>query len=378
MSRHKLRKISPLLLIFILGLCFNPLLHGEGECKSEEEPYIAPFLKPLSLGECGSITFKPGLRIQTRYLYDSETNNNDFFIRRFRIKGSGDVFGLGTYGAELKIDNTGRFGKDPKAVVENAWVDFTICKELTYLRVGLYDIPFSRNALTSDSKLLFMDRTLVKGALTDLGMADNTIGLLLHGRPYCGRLEYAFGIFDNQQFEKIGHSGKKHSDQLMPAGRVVFNLYDLATPPNGYADYKETYICQGRRLAIGANTAYLGRAHDDDDKFDIYAWGVDLFFNEGRFTVQAEYDWFNEDTKGYGWYVQGGYLVGCICNYGLELAARYQELDKSHDHFRWTSLGMNLYIREHNLKIQTDYTFKNDDEVHGNHDVFQVQLQLDF
>lgn len=387
------RIVWALIMLIIPLATLQHVLYGEETviCETidacDEEPPIPGYLLPLSLGECGDITFKPGVRIQARYLYDDEDHNNDFFIRRFRLKTSGDVFGLAKYGMELKIDNTDRYCKDAKAVVENAWVDFTICKELAYLRVGLYDIPFSRNALTSDSKLLFMDRSLVKFGLTDIGLADNTIGLLLHGRPYEGRLEYYIGIFDNEKFEKIGSSGKKQSDQLMPAGRLVWNFLDPATPSDGYADYKETYLCDGRHLALGINAGYLGCAEEEfedyeeeeeDKKFDISGCGIDLYYNCGRITFLAEYDWFNEDKIGYGWYVAAGYLI-----WGpIEVAARYQELkptrNYSHDKLRWTSLGVNYYFREHNLKIQSDYTFKREKGDSVDNDVFQIQLQFDY
>lgn len=379
-------------LIFPLTI-LHPRLHAEEETNicdtkqvKENEPVIPAYLLPFSLGECGDITFKPGARIQTRYLYDNEDHNNDFFIRRFRFKASGDAFGIAKYGMELKIDNTGRYCKEAKAAVENAWVDFTLCKELVYLRIGLYDVPFSRNALTSDSKLLFMDRSLVKFALTDIGLADNTIGLLLHGRPYGGHLEYYIGIFDNEKFEKIGSSGKKYADQLMPAGRLVWNFLDPATPPNGYADYKETYLCDGRYLALGINAGYLGCAkeefdEDDDEedtKFDISGAGIDLYYNTGRFSFLAEYDWFNEDDPGYGWYIAAGYVI-----WGpIEVAARYQELKPTrnypHDKLRWTTLGMNYYFRKHKLKIQSDYTFKREKGDSIDNDVFQIQLQFDY
>lgn len=354
-------------------LTLQPLLADEYEGVT--------YLTPLSFGPlCGDITFKPGLRIQTRYRYDDAIRNNDFFIRRFRLKASGMVFDLAKYGAELKIDNVRRHGKDPKAEVENAWVDFPVCDEFVYIRVGLYDLPFSRNALTSDSKLLFMDRTLIKFALTDFGLADNTIGILMHGRPYQGLLEYAFGIFDNDKFEKIGSQGEKHSGQLMPAGRIVLNVLDPSTPPDGYADYKESYLCEGQRLAIGVNAAYLGSAEDGQERFDLFACGTDLFFNYGPYTFQAEYDWYKEDDKGYGWYVQGGYLFSCCC-YPLEVAARYETLDPvSRSDRRKTQLasaGLNVYIREHHLKVQSDYTYKKERHTRD-HDAFQIQLQFDY
>ena len=64
----------------------------------------------------------------------------------------------------------------------------------------------------------------------------------------------------------------------------------------------------------------------------------------------------------------------------MEVAVRYQDLDaKSYrrERERQTSVGMNFYIRDHNLKIQTDYSFRNleDTEDRG---LYQIQLQLDF
>ena len=67
---------------------------------------------------------------------------------------------------------------------------------------GRFDIPFSRNELTSDSKLLLMDRTLIKEAVTAVGMCDKQYGVMLHGRPNCGRWEYDVGVFDSNVFEK--------------------------------------------------------------------------------------------------------------------------------------------------------------------------------
>ncbi len=340
--------------------------------KKKEVPIGPPFLVPLSLGECGAITWKPGLRIQARYTYDQATHNNDFFIPRVRFKCGGDAFGLARYYAELKIDNTGRYEDDPRARIENAWLDFPLWCERTYLRVGLYDLPFSRDALTSDAKLLFIDRSLIKDELTRLGLADNTIGIMLHGRPLKGRFEYYVGIFDNEVFEKIGSTGTRESDQLMPAARFVWNLFDPQIPPEGYADYLGSYLCKGHRLALGINGAYLGGCEDEDADFEIWAYGVDLFYSYRRYTFQAEIDWFHEDSDGYGWYVQGGYLF-----WGpWEFAVRYQELDPTRGfdtYQRWTTIGLNCYIREHYLKVQTNYIFKDQED-----DLFLMQLQLDF
>jgi hypothetical protein len=157
----------------------------------------------LAVGPNGGITFTPGLRIQPRYTYDNADGNNDFFIARVRFKGGGNAFGIATYFTELKLDNVGRFARSVSAQIENAWLNFALQPALA-VRVGLYDAVFSRDALTSDSKLLFMDRSLVKDALTAVGLADNTVGLLAHSRPAKGRFEISGGVFDNLVFETGG------------------------------------------------------------------------------------------------------------------------------------------------------------------------------
>ena len=247
---------------------------------------------------------------------------------------------------------------------------------------------FSRNALTSDSKLLLMDRSLIKGALTVLGINDNTVGILVHGRPLGGHLSYGFGIFDNIGFEIAGAEEilAREADGAMTSGRVVYDFLDPA-PSGGYGDYKGSYIGKGQRLSLGANLAYLSKARIGDIEFDLLAWGMDLFFNTGPITIEAEYDNYKEGNKnassgdlvGGGWYAQGGYLILPV----VELTTRYQELDANDnddsDKLQWTSVGLNYYIRGHNLKIQTDYTFKKEEgESKISNDLFQVQLQFDY
>jgi hypothetical protein len=345
------------------------------------------FVTPVSLGDEGSITFKPGARLQVRFVHTKEDSggNNDFFIRRLRMKGGGSAFGIANYYFEVKIDNTGRFDVAPVAQVENCWLDFPVVPGFA-VRGGLYDFVFSRSALTSDSKGLFQDRTLIYGALATLGFADNAIGILLHGRPFGGHFGYSGGVFDNVKFNGIGTEGRRQAEGVMQVLRAEGYLLDPA-PAGGYADYRESYVGKGKRLDIAANVANLSNAQIGDDKFDIVAFGGDIFFNYMPFTLQGEYNKYKEnfendqetpDIDGYGWYAQAGYLfLPC-----MEAAVRYQELEPnksaSSDMLKWTSVGLNIYLRGHNLKFQTDYTFKNEQGSKIDDDIFQAQLQLDF
>ncbi len=360
--------------------------HPNNFVPAKDGSTVTTSLTPLT-SSVGNITFTPGLRVQPRYAYDNIDKNNDFFIRRVRLKGKGTAFDLTDYYFEVKIDNVGLFNSRPNAQVENAWLNFPIHPDIA-IRFGLYDLVYDRNALTSDSKLLFLERSLITSALTGLGLADNTVGVLAHGRPMGGRFSYGFGIFDNLGFEVAGSTTElaRKADGAMTTGRFVYDFLDPATP-GGYADYQSTYLGKGERLSLGVNGAYLTKVSSGNNEFDLYAWGGDLFFNTGPVTFEAEYNRYAEDVtngaspslKGDGWYAQGGYLLYSA----FELAARYQELDANHndpdDKLQWTSVGFNIYLRGHNLKIQAEYIFKKEQAKNkADNNLFQVQVQLDF
>ena len=330
-----------------------------------------------------NITFTPGLRLQVRYIHDRESAKNEFFVARLRLKAKGELFHRVRYYAELKADTLGRSGKNPTVEMENAWLEYSIAPNFA-IRGGLYDVPFSRNALTSDSKLLLVDRSLIKDQLTSFGFADNTTGLLGHGRPFKGRFEYSIGIFNNEKFRKIGAPGANHSTHMMPAGRIVYHFLDPA-PRGGYADYQSSYLGKGKKLSIGANTAYLRKARDTANEFNLLGWGTDVFFSAGPFTVEAEYDQLRKELIGGtsdlqtdGWYAQAGYLVWR----GVEFTVRHQQLDPnvsvSNNQLRWTSAGSNIYFRKHNVKLQLDYTFRRGPGQIVNTDVLQIQMQVDY
>ncbi len=334
----------------------------------------------LSIGPNGGITFTPGLRVQTRYVYDASDDNSDFYTARVRFKGAGNVFGIATYYTELKVDNTGRFGKSASAQIENAWLNFEVNPEFA-IRVGFGDIPFSRDALTSDSKLLMVDRSLIKDGLTSVGFADNTIGVMAHGRPSAGRFEYAAGVFDNLAYETSGDSGN-HADNPTVAGRLALNLLDPGSA-GGYGDYRGSYVGSGRRLALGASGAFLPSAWEGTTEYDLSGVGVDLFYNNSLVSLQGEFGRYGKDygsstEVGKGGFAQGGVLASPR----VELTARFQQFDPSDssddDRLTWTSVGANFYIRDHSLKVQTDFTIRKEQGTEIENNFFQIQLQLDF
>jgi hypothetical protein len=197
-------------------------------------------------------------------------------------------------------------------------------------------------------------------------------------------------LFDDFAFEQRDPLFPRQTDQLMPAFRLGAALLDPYQALDGYADYKASYLGQSTRLDVGINAAHLGDVVDGPVFLDLAGVGADVFAASGHYTFQAEIDYFVEniaflsDSSGYGYYVQGGYLFD-PCDPCLEFAVRYQMLDSDlqPDVFRWTSVGFNWYIRDHNMKIQTDYTFRNGGPLDLNgrpldENIFALQFQLDF
>lgn len=339
------------------------------------------------------ITLDFGLRIQGRFVFDDGTDNQDMMLRRTRIKAMGDIYEFGNYFLELRADNINQDQADADVQLEAGFIDLTISEE-HFLMIGLYDVPFSRGLLTGDSRLLFMDRGIIINELAGLGLVDNTVGVMAHGRPAGGKYEYAIGISDNRAFDADASFGSTGSNQLMPAGRLVANLLDPA-PVDGYGDYRASYIGEGERLALGTNIASLGGATNGAGSIDIFAIGFDLFGNLGPWTYQGEFDTVRKnqttgtgsDSRTSGWYLQTGYVLPfevpfAGSNLKLEPTLRYQKLEPdsevANDRSTWTSVGMNAYLKGHNLKLQMDFTMKDEQGPELANNTFMVQVQFDF
>jgi len=69
-----------------------------------------------------------------------------------------------------------------------------------------------------------------------------------------------------------------------------------------------TVASRGSRLVVSANAASLTNVVQGASEFDLYAWGFDVFFNQGPWVAEAEFDLFREngdnatpDLDGEGW-----------------------------------------------------------------------------
>jgi len=360
-----------------------PAQDGEIEVQAGRESDLLESVRKLSeggptihFGDEGRIKF--GLREQFKLESSELENRNDFMIRRSRFKAEGGLLPGTSFKVELKIDDVGREGHDPKAQAEDVSFFIPVLDDRAAVRIGLYDAPLSRDSLTSDSKLLLMDRSALHDAYSGVGLSDNTIGAQISGLVG-ERLELRVGLFDNVELDA-------QTRQLMPMGRVVLHLLDAEK-----GEYEASRPgSDARVLSVGGSAGFLGGIETGGQELDLTGTEVDLFAAlPGGFTFQAEYGEVARDVVGApdssasGWYAQGGYhLPGRIGAGTGELAYRYQDhdpgdLEPAAGRERAHTFGFNYYLLGHSLKVQADYT-RTSREAGDDGGVFQIQLQLDF
>jgi hypothetical protein len=324
-----------------------------------------------------------GLRIQPRMELERGSTpawRRDFLVRRTRLKAGGKMHGA-QYKFEWKIDSTDRNGATPSASVENAYVQYPLVAGVQ-VRAGLYDLPYSRDRLTSDSRQLAVDRGEVSNVPDAVGLADNGIGFHFLGKVHGGRAEYAVGLFDNRVLTSAGAT----QDWPMVVGRVDLNFGATKDV------YQDTHFGDDTWCSLGLNGSYQGGIENGGGTGDgsSAAVGVDGMIDvpagPGRLCARTEFNNVSlvpavtpnrnsDDTL--VWMAGLGYLM-----FGerLQPIVRFDQVwpdDARGGSSRSIAYaGLNLYQNGHSLKVQGDVRF----ESATGHPVdgVRLQAQVDF
>jgi hypothetical protein len=341
----------------------------------------------LRVYEKDDVLLEFGMRLQPRAEYarfpvgTTTDGQRDFLIRRARLKANGKMQGV-TFGFEWKIDNTDAITgatttSSPVAGVENAWLQYPLGKTVS-VRAGLYDQPFSRDRLTSDSRQLAVDRGAVSDVLALVGLADNAVGLHVLGNVKGGRGQYALGLFDNVTI------GGRLQDVPMVVGRVDLNFGSTKDL------YQDAHFGSDKWYSIGVNGSYHGsleNAAGADDGTNSAAGVdgmVDVPLGGGRVFVRGEMNAVKREIPGTTTennvtlrMIEGGFLV---FKEHLQPFVRFDQVrgdtplgGVARD---ITYVGANLYQKGHSLKLQGDVRFQSgtEDALDG----ARVQAQIDF
>lgn len=326
----------------------------------------------VKVAEAENFTLELGMRMQPRLEYENVAGDwrRDFLVRRTRLKANGKMLSA-SYGFEWKIDGTDQIGAAPSAQVENAWLQFPLGKGID-LKAGLYDQPFSRDRLTSDSRQLAVDRGLVSNVPDALGLADNATGFEFLGKAAKGRVSYWAGLFDNRFIPG------RLQDVPMVGGRVDLNLGSTSDV------YQDAHFGTARWISFGINGSYqpIETVAGTDSLINSIA-GIDGMIDVptgvGRLLVRAEASALELNPAAPGATRESRqYMVGVgllILDQRLQPFVRFDEVrnDRKTD---VTYAGMNLYRKGHSLKFQGDVRMQanTNQAVDGG----RLQAQIDF
>jgi len=334
----------------------------------------------VKVAESEGFTLELGMRLQPRLEYTNVAGDGlrDFMVRRMRLKANGKMLSA-TYGYELKVDGNDQVGaagsdlngSSPAARAENAWLQFPLGKGVE-LKAGLYDQPFSRDRLTSDSRQLAVDRGLVSNVPDALGLADNATGFEFLGKVAKGKVSYVVGLFDNRFIPG------RLQDTPMACGRLELNLGSTSDV------YQDAHFGTAKWYSFGINGSYQPiESFAGSDSVINTIGGIDGMIDVptrlGRLLVRAEASaielnlagpWASRESRQY--MVGAGLLV---MDQKLQPFVRFDQA-RAAQSTDVTYLGMNVYRKGHSLKFQGDVRFQAN--THEAVDGARLQAQIDF
>lgn len=313
-----------------------------------------------------------GLRLQPRIELERELGRDgaewrrDFLVRRSRLSAFGKMQNVG-YKLEWKIDGVDQVssgsplavGANPNATVENAYLQYPLGSTVE-IRAGLYDVPYSRDRLTSDSQQLAVDRGAVSNVPNVLGLVDNGVGFHLLGKAAEGRAEYAVGLFDNRTLPT------RLQDIPMLVGRLDLNFGSTKDI------FTDAHFGDEKWYSLGVNGSFQGSLEDTsgNDKGSYSAVGadgmIDVPMGANRLFLRSEVNSISvkppvggDATTTVVWMGAAGIL---LMDQRLQPMIRYDQvrLDDSVGGATQniTYAGGTFFQKKHNLKIQADVRFE--------------------
>jgi len=289
------------------------------------------------------------IRTQLRLYENNTSQDNEFKIRqaRLNLKGYYGKYWMSQLEGDFSTPSDGKF-------LKYAFLNFSYLPDLQ-VRAGQFKAPFSREYLTSSSAIDTIERAMI----TDSGgiVPKYDIGLMLHGPAVLdGLLSYGVGVFNGNG----ANNSDTNDDKDLVARLVLAPFATLGIPALKGLEFGGSYQA-GRQTADRLDALKSQPKLPTDWAFfkeikyrgqrDRY--GVDLAYQVGSLKLQGE--WIlqrlerekqvrvNPDTNeivssggklidapdliSWGWYVLGSYFVWGNEEKGIQLVARYEQMD---------------------------------------------------
>lgn len=303
---------------------------------------------------------------QVRYQALEESGKIDGFdIRRARLDVKGTISPYWGYRVQFDLAGTPKLIDAYAELKLNDYLNFTI---------GQAKIPFSLENLASSNKLELIDRSQAVEALVargkDVGGNQNgrDIGIQLGGTilKYNDRpvIDYRLGVYNGSGINTTDANEKKDF-----ATRLI--LHPVAGLDISAALYN------GSRHIAEVKTGTVVTTPAKNVTRDRY--GFDLSYDLNNFSVRGEYlHGTDELIDREGYYAQVGYY---FLQKKLQLLAKYDFYDadksKANNASTWYVLGANVNINA-NVRLQANYTFKQEEGTGIDNNYASLQFQIGF
>ena len=303
---------------------------------------------------------------QVRYQALEESGKIDGFdIRRARLDVKGTISPYWGYRVQFDLAGTPKLIDAYAELKLNDYFNFTI---------GQAKIPFSLENLVSSNKLELIDRSQAVEALVargkDVGGNQNgrDIGIQLGGTilKYNDRpvIDYRLGVYNGSGINTTDANEKKDF-----ATRLI--LHPVAGLDISAALYN------GSRYIAEVKTGTVVTTPAKNVTRDRY--GFDLSYDLNNFSVRGEYlHGTDELIDREGYYAQIGYY---FLQKKLQLLAKYDFYDadksKANNASTWYVLGANVNLNA-NVRLQANYTFKQEEGTAIDNNYASLQFQIGF
>ncbi len=305
--------------------------------------------------EDGEFALKFGTLLQLQHQFldvDGAGATNGLQFRRARLNFTGNVFGKElTYRWEFEILSgvTNIVAEAFPHVGPNlrdGYINYDFGNGVQ-LQTGQFKVPFSFDALVSDTANQFIDRTITD----DVFGLERDLGVKLHGRLAEGKFDYSLHVMN----EGINRGTFNNNDELLFGTRLVWNLFGHHPYSTGDPEDSED---PDLAMGIAANFNRVGNPPAADQSM-IAATGDIAWRHRGFSAVGAGYLLRNESTNTniFGFHVQDGYF---LIPKRFEVMARFGAVIPTAagvTNGYESTAGFGYCFKGHQLKLLTDYSF---------------------
>jgi len=335
------------------------------------------FLLPISLpgqehqeypnGEPKPKLFEWSSYLQLRYT-GIEDQEDLYALRRFKVMARGNLKPHVEYYVQGIFKDGNDSNTDGYPYLQDAWIRYTAWK-YSNVTIGQFKPPFGLERFTPDWVLATFDRSQATDHLIPNGQLGDSFsrdyGLQLDAWLAAKRLYYAAAVFTGN-----GANMSFKGNGPLVTGRLVGVLYN--SPPHSGKQDRITFgggvsTRQDHNQDFTAalpGTAPLGYAQFSgrDTRANLEA---SADFNPVSLSSEYFYAWFNPNraplvaVRASGFYVQGALLFWRK----FQGVAKYEGFNpdravRNQYDSRWTTLGLNWFIRQNRIRLGTDYDFK--------------------